>query len=283
MSPPHKLTKGIKSVVNTNDHGYNGMPKGFTWSDNSCAYDSALTILFSVWTSDNPRHEVFLDMTSNLAKTLQLPFQNITNDEEFEKHRDIFRYELETIDPRCHTFGEFASIGSLLHHLLATEHETTRYHNRCLNNHTEAVHSVYSGHFIGTEVHGSIQQWINLPSLYTRRRCRVCNNSFTQFVDYIDLPQIIAFELKDRSTAFGSIVSVTQLSGTVLNYRLAGIIYFGDLHFVARIIRQDGQIWFHDGITTHRNLIYEGSIGSGRIDLSLAHSKNAHTGIYCRI
>jgi len=99
-------------------------------------------------------------------------------------------------------------------------------------------------------------------------------------VDYIDLPKIIAFELRDRSTVLDAVVSVRQLTGTDLNYRLAGIVYFGNMHFVVRIIRQNGQIWFHDGITTHCNLIYEESIGSGQIDLSSAHSKDAHTGIY---
>ena len=55
------------------------------------------------------------------------------------------------------------------------------------------------------------------------------------------------------------------------------------MHFVARIIRQDGQVWYHDGITTRRNLIYEGIISSGQIDLSSTPSKDAHTGIYCCI
>jgi len=76
-------------------------------------------------------------------------------------------------------------------------------------------------------------------------------------VDYIDLPKIIAFELRDKATVLDAIVSVRQLTGTDLNYWLAGIVYFGDTHFVACIIRENGQIWFHDGITICHNLIYE--------------------------
>ena len=106
---------------------------------------------------------------------------------------------------------------------------------------------------------------------------------YVQITEYIDLPIIISFELKDKSTELNSFVSVKQHTGTAIRYRLAGVVYFGDLHFVARIIRQDGQVWYHDGITTRRNLIYEGSIGSGQIDLSFAHSKDAHTGIYFRM
>jgi hypothetical protein len=294
MSPPHKITRGPNSVVSIDSQGssidsqgsnFGVVPSGFAWSDNSCAYDSVLTVFYSIWASVNQRGEgLFSGINSNLAKLLHEAFHNITGDDGFEKHRDIFRYALENIDPRSHKFGEFTAVGSLLDHLLTTEHETTRIRNGCSNNHLETVHSIFSGHFHpGMVVYSSIQQWINLPSLPTRRKCRVCNEPYIQIADYIDLPQVIAFELKDRSTVLDSMVTVKQSTGTDLTYRLAGIIYFGDMHFVARIIRQDGQIWFHDGITTQRNLIYEGSVASGHIDLTSAHSKGAHTGIYCRI
>jgi len=78
-------------------------------------------------------------------------------------------------------------------------------------------------------VYGSIQQWVNVPSLSTGRRCRVYNNSYTQFVDYIDLPKIVAFKLRDKTIVLNAIVSVRQLIGTDFNYRLAGIVYFGVL------------------------------------------------------
>ena len=140
-------------------------------------------------------------MTPNAARALQQTFENIIDGQEFEKHRDTFRHALETIDSRSHRFGKITSVGSLLDHLLATGHETTRIQNRCSNNHTEPVHSISSGHFQpGLEVHRSIRHWINLPSILTCRRCRVCSDPFAQIGDYVDLLSIIAFELKDKST-----------------------------------------------------------------------------------
>ena len=283
MSPPHKMKKR-QNTNNSHLQLFNHVLEGFEWSENSCAYDSVLTILFVIWTTDNPRHEAFSGMTSNAARALKQAFDSITDDQEFEKHRDMFRHSLETIDSQNHKFGEITSVGSLLHHLLATEQETTRIQNRCSYNHTEPVHSISSGHFQpGLEVHRTIQQWVDLPGSYTHRRCRVCSEPFAQIVDHVDLPRIIAFELKDKSTTLDTLISVKMWTGNVLEYKLAGIVYFGDMHFVARILRQDGQIWYHNGITTRRNLIYEGSIASGLIDLSSAQSKTAHTGIYCRI
>lgn len=79
------------------------VPSGFAWSDNSCAYDSVLTILFSIWTSDNQQsEELFSGINSVLAKNLHKTFQNIKVANRFEKHRDIFRRSLENIDPRSH-------------------------------------------------------------------------------------------------------------------------------------------------------------------------------------
>jgi hypothetical protein len=273
------------SNINSQESNFSIVPNGFAWSDNSCAYDSVLTILFSIWASnDQQSEELFSGINSDLAKILHKTFQNIANDDRFEEHCDIFRRALESFDPRSHKFGEFTAVGSLMEHLLATEHETTRIRNICSNNHLETVHGIRSGHnHPGMVVHNSIQEWINLSRAPTRRRCRVCDEPFTQIADYKDLPQVIAFELRDKTTLLDSTILVKQLTGTQLTYRLAGVIYFGDMHFVARIIRQDGQIWFHDGITTQRNLIYEGSIASGHIDLTLVQSKSAHTGIYYRI
>ena len=155
MSPPHKFKKGL-NTDNNYQQGHNSVPEGFAWSDNSCAYDSVLTILFSIWSSDNPQHEAFSGMTSNAARTLQQIFDNITDNQEFEKHRDMFRHALEITDSQNHRFCEIGSVSSLLHHLLVTENENTRIHNRCSNNHTELVHSICSGHFQpGLEVHGS--------------------------------------------------------------------------------------------------------------------------------
>ena len=284
MSPPHKMRKG-SNTSNTHQLLLNSnILEGFEWSENSCAYDSVLTILFAIWSSDNPQDDLFSGMTSTSARALKHAFDKITDDQKFEMHRDIFRHALETIDSQNHKFGEITSVGSLLHHLLQTENETTSIQNRCPNNHTEPVHSISSGHFQpGMEVHTSIQHWVNCPRSYTRRRCRVCSSPHAQTAEYVDLPNIIAFELKDHTTTVDMLLSVKLRTGSVLKYKLAGIVYFGDTHFVACVIRQDGQIWFHDGITTGRSLIYEGSIASRPIDLSSAQSKIAHTVMYYRM
>ncbi|HYT46524.1 MAG TPA: hypothetical protein VEP90_29625, partial [Methylomirabilota bacterium] len=44
-------------------------------------------------------------------------------------------------------------------------------------------------------------------------------------------------------------------------YNLRGVIYGDGSHFVARLITRDGNIWFHDGMTTQSSCIFEGKLG----------------------
>ncbi len=73
ISPPHKIHKA-QNTNNPHQLLFNHVLKGFEWSENSCAYDSVLIILFAVWT-DNPQHKTFADMTSNAAITLKHTFE----------------------------------------------------------------------------------------------------------------------------------------------------------------------------------------------------------------
>ena len=45
-------------------------------------------------------------------------------------------------------------------------------------------------------------------------------------------------------------------------YQLRGVTYFGGQHFVAYLVEQDTTVWFHDGIITGRNIIYESQLHS---------------------
>ncbi|KAJ6521402.1 hypothetical protein B0H10DRAFT_1865246 [Mycena sp. CBHHK59/15] len=45
-------------------------------------------------------------------------------------------------------------------------------------------------------------------------------------------------------------------------YSLRGVIYSGESHFTCRVIKPDGESWYHDGIETGRKSESEGSIHS---------------------
>ena len=51
-----------------------------------------------------------------------------------------------------------------------------------------------------------------------------------------------------------------KLSNDGDKYRLCGVIYFGNGHFVSRIVDKSGDIWYHDGAKTGENVQYEKNI-----------------------
>ncbi|KAJ7223620.1 hypothetical protein C8J57DRAFT_1094271 [Mycena rebaudengoi] len=42
--------------------------------------------------------------------------------------------------------------------------------------------------------------------------------------------------------------------------KLCGIIYHGDEHFTSRMFTTNGDIWFHNGITTRSSTRFEGNL-----------------------
>jgi len=172
-------------------------------------------------------------------------------------------------------------VDSLLDSLLTLENPIVQDLCRCPNGHIYEDHSEYSASFIaGTTVSDTIQDWIDLQCQSGIHRCRECNSFCSQISTY-NSPPIISFQLADALTTCDVVISVQQKTGETLWYRLAGIIYFGDNHFVAHIIRKDGQVWFYDGIGTGWNLIYEGSVQSNQLDLLSVSAKSACCAIYC--
>ncbi|KAK0434713.1 hypothetical protein EV421DRAFT_1717320 [Armillaria borealis] len=50
------------------------------------------------------------------------------------------------------------------------------------------------------------------------------------------------------------------VDNTVVVYRLAGIVYYGNCHFTARFVDFDGNVWFNDGMIHARSVNREGTV-----------------------
>ncbi|KAJ7102042.1 hypothetical protein C8R44DRAFT_576793, partial [Mycena epipterygia] len=66
--------------------------------------------------------------------------------------------------------------------------------------------------------------------------------------------------------------------------RLRGVIYGGQSHFTCRYVERDGEIWFHDGITTGRRCVREGNLREldNLMDLQKCGEKYAVAVLYAR-
>jgi hypothetical protein len=51
--------------------------------------------------------------------------------------------------------------------------------------------------------------------------------------------------------------------GSLVTYRLFGVIYHGENHWTCRYVTQDGKVWYHDGARNHGIAVQCGSLVQG--------------------
>ena len=113
----------------------------------------------------------------------------------------------------------------------------------------------------------------------TRHICTVCESDVFIKYRFTEMPSLIVFEFGDQVLHIDFFIDLQPKYGQH-KMRLAGVVYYGQQHFTAQIILSDGQIWYYDGITTGRNMIYSGSIHQNPPDMSHCRGKQASAAIY---
>jgi hypothetical protein len=91
--------------------------------------------------------------------------------------------------------------------------------------------------------------------------CAKCGQQMNSTRNFVAPPKIIAISVdyNNRVEIDKQIrLKAENDRNTVLHLR--GLIYFGEFHFVSRIITLDGKVWFHNGMTTGSSCIYEGTL-----------------------
>ena len=117
----------------------------------------------------------------------------------------------------------------------------------------------------GVDQFSSISEWIQCDGQLVRHRCQTCGLPLKQKTEWRVVPEILSFEIGlSAQMKIDPQISIL-VNGNSHLYQLCGVIYFGGQHFVACLVEQDTRVWYHDGIITGRNMIYEGQLES--IDL----------------
>lgn len=92
-----------------------------SWSQNSCAYDAALSIIHSVWDTDEPLwSRTFTSFIADLLGELVLNFaRNRANLMKLESARDYLHRKMSSISQRYFGWVEFSSSQLLAYMLTA--------------------------------------------------------------------------------------------------------------------------------------------------------------------
>jgi hypothetical protein len=80
----------------------------------------------------------------------------------------------------------------------------------------------------------------------SRLRCHECNIPLKNVLTFHHVPHVLFFSVSGSEIAISKYINIDTINGTK-RFNLKGIIYHGIFHFISCIIKQEGNVWSHDG------------------------------------
>lgn len=278
---------------NQNDYHPTFVPIGFKWSNNSCAFDALLTILYSIWNTSPEQWALkYREFNSESMQLLGTIFHNISTNNYtiLETERDKFRHNMANMNPTRFAFGQFISATEIAECLLFDSENV--YYKRIIQCDDHGLRRQYRSKSCylnpGTRSFDSINNWINdeWPCDEVMNSCNFagCEQQTYIIYEFQKVPEMLAFDI----TSFDPTIDISfkiWIKNEQVRFRLAGILYYGHSHFTSRILTQDKQLWFHDGITTGNQLNYEGSWFNlkDKVDLNYCNDNKASIVFYTKV
>jgi hypothetical protein len=275
----------VKADSNTTEHRTPiGSPRGSQWSNNSCAFDAVLSVLYNVWQENAVERTAQFKEINNeyLGKIADGFSQTRLRGTEYtlEEVRDSMQRYLERVDPAAFPWGRYTGIQYILDYLLDMDHSVTSSSMRCPNGHPLNRDDLLasSGQITILRKCPDVQAFVDDQSIECASRCRVCQCHIIRQHVFQDTPAIIAFDLSQHQISLLESIVITTVNGDCTTYKLRGVMYHLDNHFTSRFISESGCVWYHDGILTGRQMVLEGSVCD--TDLATCRSGTATCAVY---
>ena len=85
--------------------------------------------------------------------------------------------------------------------------------------------------------------------------CPECLHPLINAITYNNFPDLLIFAVGGSNIEMSKYIKIST-NDWRRRFHLKGIVYHRGFHFVSRIVREDGNVWFHDG-QMGRECIYE--------------------------
>ncbi|KAF6744861.1 hypothetical protein DFP72DRAFT_825122 [Ephemerocybe angulata] len=238
-------------------------PPGPIWdsADWSCSYDALTFILHWLWVSDRVKWTRIFEAYSSAMSAMARGFASMAQKDpeiELTEVRDQWREVLRATHPGNHPAGmEGADIMALTENVLGFRFMGTRIKTSCRDCSNKTIENAVNrpltiGPFCSVRRAASIQEFVD-ESFHPLRVCSFCTGNV--FVNH-KKSEIIAFEVVEA----GDVVLNSRVNiGNWGLYRLAGVVYYGDYHFVSRVITRENKVYAHDSIEGGGST-YEGTL-----------------------
>ncbi|KAJ7248935.1 hypothetical protein C8J57DRAFT_1189368 [Mycena rebaudengoi] len=272
---------------------------GLRWDsrDFSCAYDSLFGILCNLWMDDVILRSAQLGCMSHEMEALVAGFnQAFLSRFTLEHGRDMVRRMLHTKSPEHFPYGHSnASVDRLIDHIFpqSSNGDAITCCARC-GFCTEGTIQTFGHHVVVTLPPAlrhepgrviSMRKWFRNHLLHKMGPCRRCLDDQVDHPLYrktilTSVPAVLCLSITNKQVRLDPVLRF-DCNGRSVVTKLRGIIYHGDKHFISRMFTSDGDIWFHDGITTRSSTRFEGNLKN--VDLASLHAyrgKDAMLAVY---
>ena len=193
----------------TDDPVQLNIPLSTHWENNSCAYDTIVTILFNIWHEDAiSETESWHELQSELLDSLTQGFHKHEDIQvasasvrtfTLEQIRDFIRRHLARVSTEF-TFGSYASVHSITEKLLETSEPVTTSDLYCPNNHVINRNLSSTSNCEIIIVGGpSLQACVDNFTFETATRCSTCDTYFSRVTTFIQTPPLLAFNLGNNA------------------------------------------------------------------------------------
>ncbi|KAJ7705904.1 hypothetical protein B0H16DRAFT_1345954 [Mycena metata] len=274
-------------------------PVGMIWDEVnwSCAYDSFFGVLLNFWIEDPVRWSAAFHEHGELLTLVSSQFAKyVAGTFTPEQARNAVRRGLYTVNRRVFAYGPHLTSIDRLAMTMLSDITYASGHNACFvcgchdpvqHNFLEAYVSVGLSESNREPTGVSINEWMRAYMSKGRGICRVCANrrlrGSTSMHDVIlkAVPPFVVISLDSDNILLDQHLIIDATNGqATLNLR--GIVYGGEGHFTCRIVRPNGETWFHDGITTGSSCVREldyGLVGN-LLAMQTCRGKRAIVAVY---
>ncbi|KAA1478943.1 hypothetical protein DENSPDRAFT_752413, partial [Dentipellis sp. KUC8613] len=252
-----------KKAQQVKDHNMKKQ-KSLIWQQEnfSCAYDSAFTIMYHMFRTENQHWQTYIANLNAYTKLLTSAWPG-SSGTELETIRDQVRQMFHKKNPTMFPNGQTGtSIADLCMELFTCNGLNIFHEDFCqscnrISYSKEMTNLLF---LITSHSKSTIQQ--ELTNIFDRQigSCQTCGQKKRRLVKFRDhLPPLIAIELINQAPEISKEITLSDNRNTSV-YKIKGIIYSGDFHFTARIMDNRSNVWYYDGVTTKREPLYEGTL-----------------------
>jgi len=265
-------------------------PQGLIWDGEnySCAYDSVITILLAIWSSEPAKWKgQFKDMNMVMNVLATGFYRASENRGTLESARNRVRHLLHQRSPGLFPYGQVGTpVSEMTEQLLRSDNAIASSWLRCVDCENENSLNIdlqtcviQCSEYCECTISMCLQK--KFRDCHPRRKCVHCDGDIDKVMRFNIIPKLLVFSVFDASVRVSKKISFRD-GDSMIVFSLKGIVYFGDFHYTARVC-VGGSVWFHDGMSTGRDCTYEKRLNEFTdVELSTCNGKTLSLVFYAQ-